>query len=102
MATKLIAQRDKDGIYRLQGELSIHVLDQLRDFLETTVQAGEGEVCISLEEVRFVDTASLQLFLAFKKRFEPEGMFRITSVSAEVERILALSGLKPLLLGQVS
>ena len=99
MATNLSAQRDKDGIYHLEGELSIHGLDQLKDLLERSVRAGGGEVCISLEKVRFLDTACLQLFLAFKKRLEPDRKFRITAVSAEVERILSLSGLKPFLLG---
>ena len=99
MATNLNTQRDKDGIYLLQGELSIHWLDQLKDFLERTVRTGEAEMFFSLEKVRFVDTASLQLFLAFKRMVEPDRRFRIISVSPEVERILVLSGLKPLLLG---
>lgn len=99
MAKNLNTQRDKDGIYLLQGELSIHGLDQLKNFLERTARTGEVDVFLSLEKVRFVDTASLQLFLAFKRMLEPHRRFRIISVSPEVERILVFSGLKPLLLG---
>ena len=85
--------RDENGTYRLSGELSIHELDELRVFLETSLKPGR-EHDISLAGVRFIDTAAIQLLIAFKKRLEPDGKLRISALSAELEHILSLCGLK--------
>jgi len=85
--------QDDQGIYHLEGELSIHELDELKAFLEESVKDAR-EVPISLAKVRFIDTAALQLLIAFKRRLEPEVKLRIAAVSAEVEDILILCGLK--------
>ena len=81
----------------LQGELTIHELDELRNLLDNTLEGGQ-EVDISLAKVRFIDTAALQLLIVFKKRFEPEVKLRICAVSSELENILSLCGLKTALL----
>ena len=88
MARGFNVQRDDHGIYHLQGEVSIHALGELKDFLEKALQSAHNELCVSLEKVRFIDTASLQMLL----------VFRICGVSAEVENILSLSGLRAVLL----
>ena len=85
--------QDGQGIYHLEGELSIHELDEFKAFLEGSVKDAE-EVPVSLAKVRFIDTAALQLLIAFKRRLEPEVKLRISAVSAEVEDILSLCGLK--------
>jgi anti-anti-sigma factor len=98
MATKhFTIGQDKEGIYLLEGELSIHDLDELRGFLDEALQGGE-EVSLSLDKVRFIDTAALQLLIAFKKRMDPAARLRISAVSPEVESILSLCGLKTALL----
>ncbi len=92
-AKNFSVSQNEHGTYHLRGELSIHELDDLKGFLEES-RKGEQEIVISLADVRFIDTAALQLLIAFKKRFEPEGMFQISAVSSEVEKILSLCGLK--------
>ncbi|MDY6990371.1 MAG: STAS domain-containing protein [Thermodesulfobacteriota bacterium] len=89
--------QDGHGAYCLKGELSINDLEELRDFLEECRQ-GRQEIAISLAEVRFIDTAALQLLIAFKKGVEPDVKLRISAVSAEVDDILSLCGLKSALL----
>ena len=89
--------RDDDGVYHFQGELSIHGLDELRAILDRALENGQ-EMAISLAKVTFVDTAALQLLIAFKRRLEPEAALRISAVSAEVDDILSLCGLKTALL----
>ncbi|MCK4388706.1 MAG: STAS domain-containing protein [Desulfobacterales bacterium] len=96
-ARKFNVTQDERGIYHLQGELSIHELGVLKVFLEESLKGGQ-EIAISLAEVRFIDTAALQLLIAFKRRLEPEVKLRICAVSAEVEDILSLCGLKTALL----
>jgi anti-anti-sigma factor len=92
-AKNFSVSQDDQGIYHLEGELSIHELDELKAFLEGSVK-GAQEVPVSLAKVRFIDTAALQLLIAFKQRLEPEVKLRISAVSAEVEDILYLCGLK--------
>jgi len=85
------------GAYSLKGELSINELDELRHFLEESRQDRQ-EIAISLAEVRFIDTAALQLLIAFKKGLAPDVKLWISAVSAEVDDILSLCGLKSALL----
>ena len=85
--------QDDQGIYHLEGELSIHDLDELKAFLEGSVKDTQ-EIPISLAKIRFIDTAALQLLIAFKRLLEPEVKLRISAVSDEVEDILSLCGLK--------
>ena len=96
-AKNFSVSQDDHGIYHLHGELSIHELDDLRGFLEQSLE-GEQETAISLAKVSFIDTAALQLLIAFKKHSEPEAKLRISDVSSEVEKILSLCGLKTALL----
>lgn len=95
-AKNFTVKQDEQGVYRFEGELSIHALDHLNDFLDKSFKGGQ-EISISLAKVRFIDTAALQLLIAFKKRFEPEVKFKISEISSEVETILSLCGLKTIL-----
>jgi anti-anti-sigma factor len=91
--------RDKQGTYHLQGELTIHDLEALRDFLQKSLkERQESEVVFSFADVGFMDTAALQLLIAFKRWLEPEARLRISALSPEVEDILSLSGLRTALL----
>ena len=85
--------QDSQGVYHLEGELSIHELDELKAFLEDSVKDAQ-EIPISFARVIFIDTAALQLLIAFKRHIEPEIKLKISAVSAEVEDILSLCGLK--------
>jgi len=85
--------QDGQGVYHLEGKLSIHELDEFKAFLEESLKDVQ-EVPISLAKVRFIDTAALQLLIAFKRRLEPEVKLKISDASAEVEDILSLCGLK--------
>ena len=96
-AKNFTVSQDDHGIYHLHGELSIHELDDLKGFLEQSLE-DEQETAISLARVTFIDTAALQLLIAFKKQSQPEVTLRISDVSSEVEKILSLCGLKTALL----
>jgi anti-anti-sigma factor len=93
MATRLFSiNQDVDGTYLFKGELTIHDLDYLKDFLESSV-ARSKKVSISMADVEFADTASLQLLVAFKKSLRNKE-WKITALSDEMEKILTISGLK--------
>jgi anti-anti-sigma factor len=91
--------QDENGTYHLGGELTIHDLEELRELLEESLQEGQkGEIVLSFAEVGFIDTAALQLLIAFKRWLEPDVKLKISALSAEVEDILSLSGLRTALL----
>ena len=91
--------QDDNGTYHLEGELTVHDLDHVRDFLDGSLQGGKAQrVDISMAKVQFIDTAVLQLFIAFKKWVSPGVKFQISSLSGDVEEILSLCGLKRALL----
>ena len=87
-----------EGSYGLT-ELCCQARSAVRDGGNT--EQGEGdqsakkkEIAISFAEVGFIDTAVLQLLIAFKRWIEPDTKLKISSLSGEVEDILSLSGLK--------
>ena len=90
---KFSVNQDSQGVYHLEGKLSIHELDELKAFLEGSVKDAQ-KIPVSFAKVIFIDTAALQLLIAFKRRIEPEIKLKISAVSAEVEDILSLCGLK--------
>lgn len=98
-ARNFSVSQDERGTYQFQGEISIHDIDSFKDILEKAPKGGqEQEIVISLAEVRFIDTAALQLLIAFKRWLEPDVKLRISALSAEIEDILSLCGLKAALL----
>lgn len=96
-AKNFSVNQDKKGTYHVQGEVSIHELEEFNAFLEESLK-DEEEIAISLAEVRFIDTPALQLLIAYKRRMEPKVKMRISAVSPEVEEILSLGGLKTALM----
>lgn len=85
--------RDGLGVYSLQGHLTIHLLGELKDWIEKTLER-EGNLRVSLDHVTFLDTAVLQYFVVLGSRLPSEGAFCVVSCSPEVDRILALCGLR--------
>jgi anti-anti-sigma factor len=91
--------RDEQGVLHLRGELSIHDLESLRQALMDLLYADEDMV-LSLGETTFMDTAVLQLLLAFRNSLPPDRNFQVVGVSEKAEQLLCLSGLRMALLGQ--
>lgn len=85
--------QDVDGTYLFKGELTIHDLDYLKDFLESSA-ARSKKVAVSFAEVSFVDTAALQFLAAFRRFVKKDKQWEVTGLSEEMEKILAVSGLK--------
>jgi anti-anti-sigma factor len=98
-AQNFSVSQNKQGVHQIKGELSIHDIDEFKAFLESSLKGGEEkEIAISLAEVEFIDTATLQLLISFKRWLEPEVKLQISDVSPEVADILSLCGLKAALL----
>jgi anti-anti-sigma factor len=91
--------RDEQGVLHLRGELSIHDLESLRQALLDLLYADE-DIVLSLGETTFMDTAVLQLLLAFRNSLPADRNFQVVGVSEKAEQLLSLSGLRMALLGQ--
>lgn len=89
--------QDADGTFRFQGDISIHHIEYLKDFLDTTF-ARSKKISISMAQVSYADTASLQLLIAFRKSQKAKIKFEILDISNELKAILEISGLKKYLL----
>lgn len=86
--------QDVEGAYVLTGELTIHDLDYLKEFLESAV-ARSGRASLSFAELGFADAASLQFLAAFGKGMGKTGGLTVKDPSPEMEKILAISGFGP-------
>ncbi len=85
--------QDVEGVFQFKGELTIHGIEYLRKFLDTSfVRAKKISICMA--EVTFADTASLQLLIAFRRLLKPETEWRLLELSPELEKILEISDLK--------
>jgi len=88
---------DADGTFQFKGNVTIHNMEYLKNFLDTT-SARSKKMTIDMTDVSHIDTASLQLLIAFRKRQKAKIKFEIRNVSMEVNTILEISALKKFLL----
>ena len=77
----------------LSGQLKVQYLDTLKEALLKAAQQG-GLACLNLSQVREVDTAGLQLLLAWLRQPRPQFIPRLTDVPEVVARALRLGGLQ--------
>ncbi len=85
--------QDAEGIFRFKGKLSIHDLEYLKEFIDTSL-AHAKNIFLNMEKIVYADTASIQLLTAFRKSRSSEVNWKITNISPELEKILELSDLK--------
>ncbi len=85
--------QDAEGTFRFKGKLTIHDLEYLKEFLDTSLGRIKN-IFLNMEKVVYADTASIQLLVAFRKARSSEVNWKITDMSSELEKILELSDLK--------
>lgn len=85
--------QDAEGVFRFKGELNIHGIEYLKEFVDTYF-AEAKEISLCLAEVTFADTASLQFLIALRRSLEPKIKWRLLELSPELEKILGISNLK--------
>ncbi|MEA1935013.1 MAG: STAS domain-containing protein [Thermodesulfobacteriota bacterium] len=85
--------QDSEGIFRIDGELTIHDIENLKSFLDNHL-ARAKKISLDFGKVSYADTASLQLLIAFRKALKAEIEWEITELSPEMVMILNVSGLK--------
>lgn len=88
--------QDAEGVFQFNGRLTIHDLKYLQEFLDTSLSRIK-KISLSMEDVEYADTASIQLLIAFKKAMGPDADWKILKLSPGLEKILEVSNLKNVL-----
>jgi len=60
-------------ILTLHGELDTHNLEEGKTFLESVVDPGRAQLCLNLDDVRFINSSWIGHFVALQRRLEAEG-----------------------------
>jgi anti-anti-sigma regulatory factor len=79
----------------LEGEITLHNLDQLHDQLQSALQ-DQGDVSFSCNNLVYLDTAAFQLLVSFKKSLNNRSLI-FQEVPPEVIKMGDLLGLTPFL-----
>jgi len=81
-------------VVRLAGDVDMAVVPELRSSLDISLDAGCANVVLDLTEVTYADSSALGLLVWLDHRLRPlGGRMVIAGASADVSRILELSGL---------
>lgn len=90
-------QEQAEGGIKLRGGIDIHHLDDLYDCLKDRLVL-EQDLTIDCQEVVQMDTAAIQVLIAFKKSF-PEGhKLTIKNISPALEKVWEIIGVKQMFL----
>ncbi|MDA3834730.1 MAG: STAS domain-containing protein [Spirochaetales bacterium] len=91
--SQFAVSQDAEGVFQFKGELTIHSIEHLKRFLDTSFVSAK-KISICMVGVTFADAASLQLLIAFRRSLKPETEWDLLGLSPELEKILEISGLK--------
>ncbi len=81
-------------IVRLQGEIDVVNVDQVRVCLVEALEGRPGAIVVDLEKLSFIDSTGLGAIIFGFQRARDEGVqFRLAHPSRGVRQILVLSGL---------
>jgi anti-sigma B factor antagonist len=94
----LTVQHDKNrNGYRLRllGELDLSNAEAFAEELERAQSAGSEEIILDIEQLKFIDSTGLGVLVKAAQWSEVNGRrLRVTQTTAEVSRVLELTGVK--------
>ncbi|WP_460700394.1 STAS domain-containing protein [Nocardia thraciensis] len=84
-------------IVRIEGELDAAVAGVFRRALRQAVSTSSAAVVLDLERTRFLSIGSARLLTVAKRAAAETGVdLRLVGVRPEVERVLEITGIRPL------
>jgi anti-anti-sigma factor len=89
-----IDSRDGSVVLRLAGELDLYDSDAVGSALERLARQPPPRLVVDLGEVTFLDSTILGRLLEAKKRLPAGTSFALAAPTADVRRILEVSGLE--------
>ena len=87
------------AVAEISGELDIASASWLRETLLLAISCHGSAICVDLHGVTFLDCSGINALLATARRARLEGgRMRVISPSAPAERVIALLGLRKVLM----
>ncbi len=87
------------AVAEISGEIDIASASWLRETLLLAIRCHGAAICVDLRGVTFLDCAGVSALLATARRARLEGgRMRVTSPSAPAMRVIALLGLRDVLM----
>ncbi|MCW2967490.1 MAG: anti-sigma factor antagonist [Solirubrobacteraceae bacterium] len=77
----------------LAGEMDLSTSTPLRERIDLALERGVVGLVVDLREVTFIDSVSLAVLVAAKRRLEPEGRLALVVGDTYVQLVLAASAL---------
>src|SRR4030065_2427056 len=90
-------QEQAEGIIKLSGEIGVHHLEDLYECLKDRFVL-EQDLTIDCQEVVQMDTAAIQILIAFKKSFTEGHRLTIKNIPPDLEKVWEIIGVKQMLL----
>ena len=90
-------QEQAEGIIKLSGEIGVHHLDDLYECLKDRFVL-EQDLTIDCQEVVQMDTAAIQVLIAFKKSLAKGHKLTIKNISPALEKVWEIIGVKQIFL----
>lgn len=82
----------KAGLCRIEGDIDIAVVPELREALEGLIETGFANIVLDLSGVTYVDSSALGLLVWLDRRLQQhDGKTVLVGMSREVRRILEVS-----------
>lgn len=88
-----IDRRDGAIVISLAGELDLYNAEDVRSALREALAGEPAVLVVDLEQVTFVDSTTLGVFVETRSRFADRSGFRLAAPGLEVRRALEVSGL---------
>lgn len=89
---------EKGLLFDLAGEINLYNSQAIRENLETLISKGYLYFFLNLEQVSYIDSSGLGVFLGIhSKLMKLSGFIRLVSPSEKVRYVLELTKLKSLL-----
>jgi anti-sigma B factor antagonist len=93
-----VQHHDDRAVIQVSGEIDLATCPQLRNVLAELVDRGVRHLVIDLEQVSFLDSSGIGVLMGTLRRVrELDGSLRLTAPSAQVRRVLELTGATMLL-----
>ena len=87
------SKADSVTIIRLAGDLDTNTSGPAQDSINEIIDGGADDILINLEDVGFVSSAGLRVFLATAKRLgAASGKLRISNLNETVHEVFEISG----------
>lgn len=85
-------QKDAVTVVRASGDLNAASCGKVEEQLTSLIAAGHQRLVLDLENVRYVSSAGLRVFLLIAKKVSGKGAFVLSHAAEPVRQVLDMTG----------